>query len=115
MNYYENRVCATAVTTYLKGLHSLLYNNFWIFHRIRPSTREGFSYVIVEGIPTSHLPIIGDEMYIKEDLVYSKSTGELVGFRDIGDINEYLLKLEHDVYGSQSNEERLATTMMDSW
>ena len=50
MNYYEN---PTAVTMYLKRLHSLLYDNFWIFHGIRPSTCEGF---IVEGIPTSHLP-----------------------------------------------------------
>ena len=30
------------------------------------------------------LDLLGDEMYIK-DLVYSKSTGELVGFRDKGD------------------------------
>ena len=61
-----------------------------------------------------HICLIGDEMYVhvKEDLVYSKSTGELVGFRDIGDINQYLLKLEHEAYGSQNNEERLATTMM---
>ena len=59
-----------------------------------------------------HICLIGDEMYIKEDLVYSKSTGELVGFRDIGDINQHLLKLEHEVYGSQNNEETLATTMM---
>ena len=41
-----------------------------------------------------HVSLIGDEMYIKESLVYSKASGELVGFCDIGDINNHLLQLE---------------------
>lgn len=35
-----------------------------------------------------------DEMHIKEDLVYDKHTGELVGFTNLGEINSHLLKLQ---------------------
>ena len=34
-----------------------------------------------------------DEMYIKEDLVYDKYTGALVGFTNLGETNEHLLKV----------------------
>ena len=34
-----------------------------------------------------------DEMHIKEDLVYDKDTGALVGFTSLGDTNEHLLKV----------------------
>lgn len=33
-------------------------------------------------------------MYINESLLYNKTTGELIGLCDIGDINNYLLYLE---------------------
>ena len=35
-----------------------------------------------------------DEMHIREDLVYSKSTGKLVGFCNLGEINNLLLSFE---------------------
>ena len=31
-----------------------------------------------------------DEMYIREDLVYEKQTGKLIGFTNLGDINNHL-------------------------
>ena len=34
--------------------------------------------------------VIFDELYVKVDLVYEKNSGELVGFCDIGDINDDL-------------------------
>lgn len=34
-----------------------------------------------------------DEMHIKEDFVYDKNTGALVGFASLGDTNEHLLKV----------------------
>ncbi len=34
-----------------------------------------------------------DEMHLKEDLVYDKDTGALVGFTSLGDTNEHLLKV----------------------
>uniref|UniRef100_A0A1X7TDM4 Transposable element P transposase-like RNase H domain-containing protein n=1 Tax=Amphimedon queenslandica TaxID=400682 RepID=A0A1X7TDM4_AMPQE len=38
-----------------------------------------------------HISLIGYEIYIKENLVFNKVTGELVGFCDVGDINNHLL------------------------
>ena len=46
-----------------------------------------------------------DEMYIKENIVYSKHTGRIVGFTDLGDVNNHLLRLDlvccliHSGYG----------------
>ena len=31
-----------------------------------------------------------DEMYIKENIVYNKHTGRIVGFTDLGDVNHLL-------------------------
>lgn len=56
--------------------------------------------------------IVMDEMYIKEDLVYNKHTGALVGFANLGDTNEHLLRFQHMIEGSQKCEEQtLAKTM----
>ena len=41
-----------------------------------------------------HICLLADKMHIKEDLIYSKHTGELIGFVDIGDINNHLLQFE---------------------
>ena len=55
---------------------------------------SGFSVSTTTEEYQGHVSLIGDEMYIKESLVYSKASGELVGFCDIGDINNHLLQLE---------------------
>ena len=34
--------------------------------------------------------LVMDEMYVKEDLVYNKHSGELVGFANLGETNEQL-------------------------
>jgi len=31
-----------------------------------------------------------DEMHVREDLVYDKHEGELIGFTNLGDINDHL-------------------------
>ena len=46
--------------------------------------------------------LVVDEMKVKENLVYDKYTGEIVGFISLGDINDQLLELERDC---QNNEE----------
>ena len=51
-------------------------------------------------------------MYIKEDLVYNKHTGEMTGFCDLGEINNHLLKLERDYTTNRENTNTLATTIM---
>lgn len=58
-----------------------------------------------------------DEMYVKQDLVYSKTTGELVGFVNLGDINMHLLAFERALSSSSDGEssndhETLARTVM---
>ena len=54
-----------------------------------------------------YVGLVGDEMYIKEGLVYNKSTGKLVGYCDIGNINNHLL-LEKE-YMENDAEHRKAT------
>ena len=39
-----------------------------------------------------YVGLLGDEMYIREGLVYDKN---LIGYCDLGDINNHLLRLEH--------------------
>ena len=41
-----------------------------------------------------YVGLLLDEMKVKEGLVYNKTTGEIVGFTDLGDVNEQLLRLE---------------------
>ena len=53
-----------------------------------------------------------DEMHVREDLVYDKHTGELVGFANLGDINQHLLAFEQSLSDSNSHDRPLAKTMM---
>ena len=68
-------------------------------------------------ISTLHKPyqkcigITADEMYIKEGLVYNSHNGDLVGYCDIGEINNHLISLEKE-YQSNEAHEKLASTMM---
>ena len=41
--------------------------------------------------------VLIDEMYIREDLVYEKNTGTLIGFVNLGEINNHLLAFEHSL------------------
>ena len=50
-----------------------------------------------------HVIIVADEMHIKEDLVYDKFTGELVGFCNLGEINQQLHQLEVAATGAEVN------------
>ena len=53
-----------------------------------------------------------DEMYVKQDLVYDKNTGELIGFINLGDINNHFLALERSISSPEESTEVLARTMM---
>lgn len=46
-----------------------------------------------------------DEMQIKSDLVYRKSTGQMIGFTDMGDINEEFRLFQSEVETSESSNE----------
>lgn len=45
-----------------------------------------------------------DEMHVKEGLVFDKHSGELIGFTDLGDINNHIAKLERTAATSQKIE-----------
>ena len=55
--------------------------------------------------------IIIDEMYIKEDLVFNKVSGELVGFSNLGDNNSHLLQFQSSLE-KEDSQEQLAKTML---
>ena len=45
--------------------------------------------------------LVLDEVHIKEGLVYDKHQGNLIGFANLGEINDYLLKFENEFYGKK--------------
>ena len=58
-----------------------------------------------------------DEMHIRQDIVFDKHTGEMIGFCNLGDVNEHLLQFERslsegDVTSDSENSPKLAKTMM---
>ena len=58
-----------------------------------------------------YVTLIMDEMYIKSDLVYDKHDGTLIGFVNIGDVNNQLLDFQAFIDNGESKSS-LATTMM---
>ena len=53
-----------------------------------------------------------DEMYIKEDLVYNKHSGQLIGFASLGDVNDHLLAFERSVEEGQSEQIELVKSII---
>lgn len=53
-----------------------------------------------------------DEMHVKEDLVYNKHTGQMIGFINLGEINNHLLAFERTVTNGESEDDILANSMM---
>ena len=57
-----------------------------------------------------------DEMHIRQDLVFDKHSGEMIGFCSLGDINEHLVQFEQSLSEggntSENQSPKLAKTMM---
>ena len=53
-----------------------------------------------------------DEMHIREDLVYDKHSGEVIGFTNLGEINEHLLAFERLLAEEPESSVTLAKSMM---
>ena len=47
-------------------------------------------------------------MYIREDLVYNKHIGKVIGFTDLGNINNHLLSFERSVNEGEVTKSILA-------
>ena len=54
-----------------------------------------------KSIPESrrYVMLLLNEMKIKEDIVYNKHTGDMVGFVNFGDINNTILDLQREMSG----------------
>ena len=70
--------------------------------------------VNMESCPEWHKLVILliDEMHIREDLVYDKHTGRMIGFVDLGSINNHLVRFEQSIEGNNDKEPVLAKSMM---
>ena len=86
------------------------------------SARIGFSHEIDQQLMNAAnihsceewqkcVALIFDEMHIREDLVYDKHSGALIGFANLGEINSHLLEFERSLEVSQSFTEPLANSM----
>ena len=62
---------------------------------------------------SKYVNIVIDEMYIKEGLVYDKATGTLVGYEDLGEVNNVLMEAEQKFQNPSSGLQRpLAKRML---
>ena len=57
-----------------------------------------------------YVGLVLDEVHIKEDLVYDKHQGTLIGFTNLGDVNNCLVKFEASVQNEEP-QEQLAKSM----
>ena len=53
-----------------------------------------------------------DEMHIKEDLVFDKHSGMMIGFTDLRDINMHLLQFEESMKKDNPPKPQIAKSMM---
>ena len=54
--------------------------------------------------------LVIDEVHIKEDIVFDKRKGTLLGFTSLGDMNNKLMGLQQFIAGEETQE--LATSML---
>ena len=55
--------------------------------------------------------LVMDEKHVKEDLVYDKHSGALIGFVNLGQTNQHLLQFQKAIEGDNTDSEELAKTM----
>ncbi len=53
-----------------------------------------------------------DEMHIRQDLMYDKHSGEMIGFCSLGEVNDQLLAFERSLSDNEPSSPELAKTMM---
>ena len=69
----------------------------------KPSTCKEFQKYVV---------LVMDEMHIKEDFVYDKHSGELVGFVNLGETNNLLIQFEQQVESNTCEHEPLVNSIV---
>lgn len=121
--YLHHRSSGAYETLRKSGVIALPSSRTWRDYRHLSSTSSpGFSVTadhqlldLIKCAKPNHLAryviILVDEVYLKEGLVYNKSTGSLVDFTDLGGIVQQLSDYE-DRLSTGSNVRPLAKTMM---
>ena len=59
-----------------------------------------------------YVTVVMDEMYIKEGLVFQKSTGALIGYEDLGDVNNLLCDTQNQINDPDNHRRPLAKVML---
>ena len=58
--------------------------------------------------------LLVDEMHLKEELIYDKHSGKLVGFVDLGDINNHLTRFEQALSYDDNNDDPVTQSLAKS-
>ena len=78
-------------------------------------SHEGFSedndVMLMEAVQVDtcaerdkYVSILMDEMYIREDIVYEKHSGKMIGFANLGDVNNHLAIFEQRLKCTTANQ-----------
>ena len=59
-----------------------------------------------------HIFLLLDEMHIRQDLVFDKHSGNLIGFTDLGDISNHLSRFENSLEEDGPTQPQLAKTVL---
>eukprot|EP00731_Ephydatia_muelleri_P032133 Em0023g640a len=59
-----------------------------------------------------HIFLLLDEMHIRDDLVFDKHSGNLIGFTDLGDISNHLSRFENSLEEDGPTQPQLAKTVL---
>ena len=121
--YLHHRSSGAYETLRDSGVISLPSSRTLRDYRHFTSTKPGFSTIADIQLhelmqlkrPTKmakYVFLLIDEIYLKEGLVYSKSTGSLIGFSDLGGIPQQLDDLERKLASDTPSSRPLAKTMM---
>lgn len=62
-----------------------------------------------------HVVLVFDEMKIKEDLVYNKNSGEVIGFVNMGNVSDQLSELEEACKAEKPEHPKVANRCLCSW
>ena len=60
----------------------------------------------------TYVSMVIDEVHIKEDLVYDKHEGLLIGFANLGDISNHLLSFERSLADEPEQMPAIASSML---
>ena len=85
------------------------------------STNIGFSDAVDEQLlrmadmskeMNKYVGLVFDEVHIRADLVFDKHEGSLLGFVNLGEVNNHLMRFEGEVVGEEEELKQLANSMV---